>query len=112
MMSFTNRPHIYFPPAALPVPQSVTNYFPVSVDHPSTSSDDNVSENSASIARKSPLSLGSGSYKPDLFVLVKPPYAVAGLSIVAYMALGNESVTGWQIGEKLRALFPFFDNAQ
>ena len=110
MMSFINRPPVYFPPAALPITQSVTNYFPVSVENPSTSSDDNISENSASIARKSPVSLGSGSYKPDLFVLVKPPYAVAGLSVVAYMALGNESVTGWQIGEKLRALFPYWDN--
>lgn len=112
MSSFPNRPPLYFPAAPLPTSQSLTTYFPVTVENPSTSSDDNISEHSSSIARKSPLShdIISNHHQPDLLMFVKPPYSIAGLSIVAYMALGGKSVTGWQLGEKLRALFPYWDN--
>ena len=30
--------------------------------------------------------------------------------VVGFFALGGESVTGWQIGEKIREIFPFWDN--
>ena len=45
-----------------------------------------------------------------MFLLIKPPFTIAGLSVVAFLALGGESVTSWQIGEKLRELFPYWGN--
>ena len=104
-LPFPSRP-LYLPNSAASV-SSLRSYFPVNVDNPCSSSSDD-SEISHSPEKPPPRT--PDFENPDMFLLIKPPFTIAGLSVVAFLALGGESVTSWQIGEKLRELFPYWGN--